>query len=133
MGRGLRGMRRGVGHVGRGSVPTGTHGFGSGYCLRTRGGGGCLGPWPAPAPADPPTHPPTQIRKMFLRKKMKLIKGAGNLRPILGTQTFLASGPLLPGKRGGGFSFSNRLVWGFQEEIVHSARPKSRGTSTVGT
>ena len=45
-------------------------------------GGGCLGPWPAPA--DPPTH----TRKIFLRQKMKLIKGAGNLRPMLGTQNF---------------------------------------------
>ena len=28
----------------------------AGHCLRTAGGGGgCLGPWPAPA--NPPTHP----------------------------------------------------------------------------
>ena len=48
-----------------------------------------------------PTHPPTHIKKMFLRQKVKFIKGAGQLRPILGTQTsFLASW---------GFSFSNGL------------------------
>ena len=34
------------------------------------GGGRCLGPWPAPA--DPP---PPHIRKMFLRRKVKIIKG----------------------------------------------------------
>ena len=44
-----------------------------------KGGGGCLGPWPAPA--DPSTH----IRN---RQKMEFIKGAGNLRPISGTHTF---------------------------------------------
>ena len=44
--------------------------------------GGCLGPWPAPA--DPP--PPPHIRKIFLGQKMKFLKGARNLRPILGTQ-----------------------------------------------
>ena len=53
------------------------------------GGGGCLGPWPAPA-----DQPPLPHQKFFLRQKMKFIKGAGNLRPISGTQTFfLASDP----------------------------------------
>ena len=47
-----------------------------------RGAGGCLGPWPAPADTPPPTS-----GKIFLRQKMKFIKGAGNLRPILDTQT----------------------------------------------
>ena len=32
-----------------------------------------------------PTQPPTQINKIFLRQKMKFIKGTGNLRPILRT------------------------------------------------
>ena len=57
------------------------------YCLSTWGGGGC-GPG-QPRRTDPPTH----IRKIFLRQKMKFIKGAGNLRPILGTNFFLAPDP----------------------------------------
>ena len=47
--------------------------------------------------------PPTHIRKIFLRQKMKFIKGAGNLRPISGTQNFfLASDPPPPPAGGGG-------------------------------
>ena len=55
----------------------------------TGGGGGQIGPqgfWL--------THPPTHIRKFFLRKKMKFIKGARTWRSILGTQTFFW--PLTP-------------------------------------
>ena len=52
----------------------------SGHSLVTPGGGGgYLGPWPAPA------HP--HQKKFSSGKKMKITKGAGNLRPILGTQT----------------------------------------------
>ena len=41
------------------------------------------------APGQPqPTHPSNKIGKSFLQQKMKFIKGAENLRPILGTQTF---------------------------------------------
>ena len=57
-----------------------------------QGGGGHSGPWP--------THPPDHIRKLFLRQKMKVIKGAGNLRPISDAQTSfwpLASCPLSNG------------------------------------
>ena len=51
-----------------------------------RGGGGEGVVW---GPGQPrPTHRPTHIRKFFLRQKMKFIKGAGNLKPILGTETF---------------------------------------------
>ena len=50
-----------------------------------RGVGGCPGPWP-------PTHP--HIREMFIRQKVRFIKGAAKLRPTLGTQTF--GGPLPP-------------------------------------
>ena len=53
-----------------------------GTWLAVGGGGGGVGPWPAPV--DPPPQPP-HIRKVFLRQKMKFIKGAGNLRP---TQNF---------------------------------------------
>ena len=31
-----------------------------------------------------PTPPPTRIRNTFLRQKVKFMKGAGHLRPILG-------------------------------------------------
>ena len=55
-----------------------------------RGRGGVWGPG-QPRPTPPPT---TNIRKIFLRQKMKFIKGAGNLRPIFGTQTFFW--PLTP-------------------------------------
>ena len=48
--------------------------------------GGGLAAW-APSP-DPPTHPPTHIRKLFLRKKMKFIKGARIWRSVFGRQTF---------------------------------------------
>ena len=47
-------------------------------------GGGLF--WAVASPSRPP-HPP-HIRKIFLQQKMKFIKGARNLRPILGTQTF---------------------------------------------
>ena len=47
---------------------------------RYRGGGEAWAP-----PLDPPTHP---HQKIFLRKKMKFIKGARNWRSSLGTQTF---------------------------------------------
>ena len=53
------------------------------------GGGGQTGP-----PGFWLTHPPTHIRKFFLRKKMKFIKGARTWRSILGTQTFFW--PLTP-------------------------------------
>ena len=43
----------------------------------------------------PPTHPPTDIRNLFLREKMKFIKGAQNQRSNRGTQTFCW--PLPPG------------------------------------
>ena len=50
--------------------------FGTGYCLRTRRGV----VW---GPGQPrPTHPPIHIRKIFLRGKLKFIKGTGILRPI---------------------------------------------------
>ena len=56
------------------------------------GGGGQIGP-----PGFWLTHPPIHIRKFFLRKKMKFIKGARTWRSILGTQTFfLASDPPPP-------------------------------------
>ena len=54
------------------------------------GGGGCLGPWPAPA--DPPT--PSHQKNFPLGQRMKFLEGAGTLRPISDTQTFfLACGP----------------------------------------
>ena len=57
---------------------------GPGLCLVILGGGGGqIGP-----PGFWLTHPPTHIRKFFLRKKMKFIKGARTWRWILGTQTF---------------------------------------------
>ena len=83
----------------------------AGCCLRTPEGGGgegggCLA-LAQPRPTDPPRH----IRKNFLRQKMKFIKGAGNLRPISGTQTFvLASNPTTPDWGEGGVSFSNSLA-----------------------
>ena len=51
------------------------------------------------------THP---HQKNFLRQKMKSIQGAGNLRPILGTQTCFWPLTHPPG-RGGRGSFSNSL------------------------
>ena len=60
-----------------------------GLCLVILGGGGQIGP-----PGFWLTHPPTHIRKFFLRKKMKFIKGARTWRSILGTQTFFW--PLTP-------------------------------------
>ena len=54
-----------------------------GLCLVILGGGGQIRP-----PGFWLTHPPTHIRKFFLRKKMKFIKGARTWRSILGTQTF---------------------------------------------
>jgi hypothetical protein len=45
---------------------------------------------------------PPHIGKIFLGQKMKFLKGAGSLRPILGTKTFfLVSDPSTP------------LGWGF--------------------
>ena len=64
-------------------------GCGPGLCLVILGGGGQIGP-----PGFWLTHPPTHIRKLFLRKKMKFIKGARTWRSILGTQTFFW--PLTP-------------------------------------
>ena len=56
---------------------------GAGYCLRDPGSLGGEVVW---GPGQPrPTHPPTHITKIFLWQKMKFIKGAGNLRLILGT------------------------------------------------
>ena len=46
----------------------------------SRGGGG--------AGQLRPTPSPSHIRKTFLWQQLKFIKGAGNLRPIVGTQTF---------------------------------------------
>ena len=60
-----------------------------GLCLVILGGGGQIGP-----PGFWLTHPPTHIRKFFLRKKMKFIKGARTWRSISGTQTFFW--PLTP-------------------------------------
>ena len=58
--------------------------------------------WVGQGPVQPrPTHPATHIRKVFLGGKMKFIKGAGNLRPILGHNFFWG---------GGGFSLSNSLA-----------------------
>ena len=54
------------------------------------GGGGCGLPRSL---ADPPTH---DIRKSFLGRKMKFIKGAGNWRPIVGTATFCGLSPPPP-------------------------------------
>ena len=45
------------------------------------------------SPGRPPPPPPTHIRKLFLRQKMKFIKGAGNLRPNFGTQTLTPPPP----------------------------------------
>ena len=72
--------------------------------LKDPGRGG--GAWPAPA--DPP-----HIRIIF-QQKMKFINGAGNLRPILGTQTFVwpLTHPHNPPPSG--FSLSNslgRVIW----------------------
>ena len=61
----------------------------AGLCLVILGGEGQIGP-----PGFWLTHPPTHIRKFFLRKKMKFIKGARTWRSILGTQTFFW--PLTP-------------------------------------
>ena len=50
-----------------------------------RGGGGYLGPWSAPANPGPlPTS-----EGVSSGKTMKFITGAGNVRPILGTKTYL--------------------------------------------
>ena len=63
------------------------------------GGGGLYGPLASHMmPHNPPTHPPTPHISLSSGKKMKFIKGAGNLRPILGhnfrdTNFFLASEP----------------------------------------
>ena len=54
----------------------------AGRSLRTPPGGGGAG--------QPPTHPHQNI---CVRENMKSIKGAGNLRPILATQTFFLSDP----------------------------------------
>ena len=35
-----------------------------------------------------PTHPPIHIRKTVLREQVKIIKGAGDLKPNLATQSF---------------------------------------------
>ena len=53
-----------------------------GDCLVTEGGGDSGLPGML---ADPPMH---QIRKCFLRGKLKFIKGARTWRAITGTQTF---------------------------------------------
>ena len=60
-----------------------------GHCLRPPGVGvGVGGLFGALPSHGRPTHPPTSER-IFLRQKMKFIEGAGNLRPILGTPTFV--------------------------------------------
>ena len=57
---------------------------------RAGGGGGGLN-WP---PQDFwLTHPPSHISEVFLRKKMKFIKGGRTCRSLLETQTLLASDP----------------------------------------
>ena len=38
----------------------------------------------------PPTHPPTHIRKFFLRRKIKFIKGARNRRYFRYTDFFFS-------------------------------------------
>ena len=76
------GRRKEGGGVG-GGTPV-VKGLASGLCLVILGGGGRqIGP-----PGFWLTHPLTHIRKFFLRKKMKFIKGARTWRSILGTQTF---------------------------------------------
>ena len=64
------------------------------YRPRGRGGGGGVDPGTLDNPSQPP-----QIRKFFLRGKMKfiiIIKGAGKLRPIPGTQTLFGRVPHPP-------------------------------------
>ena len=71
-------------HSGGDEASAGTGGGGGRHghrlLLKDPGGGA---PWPAPG--DAPTHP---HEKIFLRYKMKFIKGARNLRRISGTQNF---------------------------------------------
>ena len=73
-----------------------------------RGGGGGGVVW-GPGQPSPTNPPPPHIRKVFLRQKMKFIKGAGNLRPMLGTQTCFWPLTLPPPlQRGGGVVCSRR-------------------------
>ena len=78
--------------------------------------------------ASPNRPPPPHIKMMFLRQKMKVIKGAGNLRPILGTQTFFGLWPTHPPTHpppGGGWgSPSAPMTAGTTAGIgaVHTAR-----------
>ena len=66
------------------------------------GGGGAL------ASPDPPTPPAPQHQKNCPPANMKFIKGAGNLRPIVGTRTFCwASDPPPPPHATGGGVFSS--------------------------
>ena len=75
-----------------------------------RGKWGCFG-----ALASPPSPPP-HIRKFSLGQKVKFIEGAGNLRPMSGTQT--VSWPLTRG--GGGFLLK-------QKPAHHKALKESPG------
>ena len=81
--------------------PPKRRGVGVGMGLRPllqdpRGEGGLLGALTSPRPTPQPPH----IRMGFLRQKLKFIKGAGNLRPIFGTQTVFW--PLTPPPSPGG-------------------------------
>ena len=80
------GLGRHMGIVGMHCV--GGHRVWPGHCLVLLGGGGrglnC--PPPPGGLADPPTHP---HQKLFLRKKMKFIKGARTWGSISSTQTFV--------------------------------------------
>ena len=84
------------------------------------GGGGLL------ASAGRPTHP----RKFSPRKKMKFIKGAGNLRPILGTHAFWPLTPPLPPRSGGFCSLSNSLLRGQQKDTsITLSNPRASGST----
>ena len=89
------------------------------YTPGSQGGGGRLllkGPRGLfGALASRPNDPPGHIRKNFPRSKMTFIKGAGILRPILGTHTFfwpLTHPPThLPHPTPQGSFFSLAMAW----------------------
>ena len=70
--------------------------------LRNPGRGGIVWGPGQPRPTHPPTHPPTS-EKFSSGKKLKFIKRAGSLWPILGRPTFWGAltHPHLPGGGGG--------------------------------
>ena len=82
--------------------------------LSDTGGGGI---WPPPGFWL--THPPTHIRKLFLRKKIKFIKGVRTRRSILGTQTCFW--PLTPPPPK--YSINQPLSKGLTIARRHGARP----------